>query len=220
MRYILPLLALSLSAVPALASATTTGVTVGVTGGTLGVGPEISYKVNPLLSVRASAAFLGVSGHGHVSDYQYDGKLRLQNFGGTVDLHPFKGDFRLSAGARITSGNRVHIHGSPIGPQTYGGVTYSEDEAGSLSGDIKTASVSPIVTIGYSHTTHSGLMFGLDGGVMYQGHPRVENIATTGQLNSNPAAQDQVNHQIQRLRDNVRDYPYYPVVQLSLGYRF
>jgi len=221
MRYFLPFVVM-LSALPAAAlqAATPAGVTVGVTGGSLGAGPELSYALNRRFAVRASAAFIGVSGHGNVSDFRYDGNLHFSNFGGTVDWHPFAGDFRLSAGARVTSEDRVRIHGTPTGPQTYGGITFSPAEAGTLSGEIRTASVSPVATLGYAHTTRSGFMFGLDGGVMFHSHPRVENIETTGQLATNPAARDELDRQVRRLEDKVRDFPYYPVLQLSLGYRF
>lgn len=208
------------AAAPAEALPFAPALTVGVTGGTLGVGPEVSYRILPMLAVRGSATFLGVGGHGSVSGYRYDGHARLSNFGGTVDVHPFLNGFRLSAGVRSTDSNRIRIHGMARGPQTYGGITFTPEEAGEVRGTIRTKSVSPIVTIGYSKSTLSGFTFGIDGGVMFHGHPRVEDIRTTGQLATNSYAQSELNRQIDRLRDEVNDYPYYPVVQLSLGYRF
>jgi hypothetical protein len=221
MRYVLALAILS-SAIPtaALQAASPGAFTAGVTAGTLGIGPEISYRANPYLAVRASATFLGVDGHGDVGDFRYDGSLRLRNFGGTIDLHPFAGDFRLSAGARATQSDRIRIHGMPKGPQTYGGVTYSPEQAGTLSADIHTAPAAPIFTLGYAHMTRSGFAFAVDGGVMFHGEPRVENLQTTGQLASNPAARDELNRQVQRLEDKISGYPFYPVVQLSIGHRF
>lgn len=210
----------SLAATPAAAILPGTGLSVGVTGGTLGVGPEVGYALNPLIGVRASATFLGLSGHGNVSDYRYTGHAHLGNFGGTVDLHPFLNGFRLSAGVRSIDDNRIRIAGMATGDQTYGGVTYTPAEAGTVSGKIRARSVAPLVTVGYAHTFLPGISLGIDGGVLFQGHPRVTDIATTGELATNPAAQDKLNAQIDTLRDRVRDYPYYPVAQISLGYRF
>lgn len=197
-----------------------TGVTLGVTGGTLGVGPEVSYRPNPLFGVRASATFFGVSGHGDVGDYRYDGHARLRSFGGTVDLHPLANGLRLSAGLRATDGNRVRFTGMPRDSQTYAGIVYTPAQLGALSGRIRTHDVSPLLTAGYASGGLSGFVFGIDGGVMFHGRPRVTDIVTSGQLATNPLAQAQLAAQIQRLRDRVDNYRYYPVLQLSVGYRF
>jgi hypothetical protein len=217
---VIAMLLAAAAATPAAALVPGTGLSVGVTGGTLGVGPEIGYRLNPLLGVRASATFLGLSGHGDVRDYRYQGHAHLGNFGGMVDLHPFLNGFRLSAGVRSIHANHIRIRGMATSDQTYGGVTYTPDEAGTVSGKVRARSVAPIVTIGYARTVLPGLHLGLDGGVLFQGHPRVTSIATTGELATNPAAQDSLSDQVAKLRDRVRDYPYYPVAQLSLGYRF
>jgi hypothetical protein len=217
------LLAVTLSAIaasPAMALVPGTGLSIGVTGGTLGVGPEVGLKLNPLIGLRASASFLNFSGHGHVSDYGYEGHAHLGNFGGMVDLHPFLNGFRISAGVRDVSSNHIRFKGMATSDQTYGGVTFTPDEAGTLSGRIRARSVAPVATIGFAHTVLPGVYLGLDGGVLFQGHPRVTDIATTGELATNPSAQDSLNDQIGKLRNRVRDYPYYPVAQLSLGYRF
>ena len=214
------LLAAAASPACALPIVSATGVTLGVTGGSLGVGPEITYRVNPLLGLRASATFLGFDAHGNVSDYRYDGHVKLRNFGGSVDLHPFANAFRLSAGVRSTDKNKVRFVGMARTSQTFGNVTFTPDQAGALSGSIRTKDVSPLLTAGYAHTTLSGFMFGLDAGVMFHGRPRVTDLVASGQLGSNPFAQAELARQEQRLRDRVDNYRYYPVVQLSLGYSF
>lgn len=211
---------LLLGSTPAVAILPGTGLSVGVTGGTLGVGPEASYQLNPLLGIRASATFLGVNGHGHVGGYHYDGHLKLDNWGGSIDLHPFANGFRLSAGARRIAANHIRFTGAPTTDQTYGGITYTPAEAGSLSGRIRAKSVAPLATIGFSHTWAPGLFLGFDAGAMYQGHPRVEDLTPTGLLATNPFAQPSLAREEQRLRDKADNYPWYPVAQISLGYRF
>jgi hypothetical protein len=205
---------------PASAVGVSHPITVAVTGGTLGIGPEITYRILPLIGVRASATFLGVSGHGHVSDYNYEGHAHLSNFGGTVDLHPFGNGLRLSAGARSTAKDKIRFLGVATRTQTYGGVTYTPEEAGTLSGDVKTRRVSPVATLGYAASTRSGISFGLDAGVMFHGRPRIASFDATPQLGTNPYAQPELAHQEQRIRDKVDNYPYYPVLQVSIGYRF
>lgn len=222
MRIALPivLLAAGLSTAPANAIPFVPPITVGITGGTLGIGPEISYNVIPAVSLRASATFLGFGVSGPVKDYHYDAHAHISNFGGTVDIHPFLNGFRISAGARATGSNHVDFHGMARTDQTYGGMTFTPEQAGQLIGRIKTKSVSPLVTVGYSHSTLSGLTFGLDGGVMFHGAPRVSRVYATGELGSSPYAADDLAREIENLRNRVDNYKYYPVLQLSLGYRF
>lgn len=51
----------ALAASPASAQAAGGGFSVGVTGGTLGIGPEASYRVSEVIAVRANATFFGFS---------------------------------------------------------------------------------------------------------------------------------------------------------------
>src|SRR5690606_34476538 len=124
MRKIVLLLALplGLAASPALAQ-DEGGVSLGVTGGTLGIGPEVGYRISNNFGVRASATFLGISHDVESDDVTYKGDLDLQSFGATIDLHPFGGGFRLSAGARI-SDNKVKLAATPTGDVEIGDDSY------------------------------------------------------------------------------------------------
>lgn len=197
-------------------------ITVGVTGGTLGIGPEVSYSVNPFVAVRASATFLSVHGHGHSGGYRYSGTGHISNFGGTIDVYPLSqglSGFRISAGARSVEHNRIRFTGQATTTRSYSGVTYTPDQAGTISGTIRAKSVAPLVSIGYARRL-AGVTFGIDGGVMFHGTPRVNDFTPTGQLATNSGAQSEYQNQQSRIRNDVDDYKYYPVVQLSLGYRF
>ena len=52
---------------------------VGLTGGTLGVGPQVSFRPVAHFGVRANAAFLSVSRDEEVDDIEYDGDLNLSS---------------------------------------------------------------------------------------------------------------------------------------------
>jgi hypothetical protein len=193
--------------------------TLGVTGGSLGIGPEASFKISPLVGIRGSATFLNFSHDDGLAGYQYRGKIRLRNYGATVDLYPMRNGFRLSAGARITDDNRIRFVGQARNTETFGGVMFTPEQQGTLSGDIKTNSVSPLVTLGYTNPTSSRFMFGIDAGAMFHGRPSVENLVATGRLATEPLVQARRIEQEQRLRDKVDNYKVYPVLQLSIGIR-
>ena len=83
-------------------------VAVGITGGTEGIGPELSYRIDPVIGVRANATFLGF-GHGVQSDgIEYHGHADLASGGIMVDLYPFRSGFYVSGGARI-NGNHGRL---------------------------------------------------------------------------------------------------------------
>jgi hypothetical protein len=197
-----------------------TGVTLGVTGGTLGIGPEISYRINPVVALRGSATFFGLSHNDGIGDYDYRGKLRLRNYGATVDLYIPLSGARASLGARVTDDNRINFVGQARENETFGTVTLTPDQQGTLSGEIRTRSVSPIATIGYTGSSITGLTFGIDAGAMFHGSPKVRNLVATGRLASDPLVQARRMEQEQRLRDEVDGYKVYPVLQISIGYRF
>lgn len=197
-------------------------VYVGVTGGTLGIGPEVGYSFNPFVGVRASATFLDIHGHGTTGGYRYEGEVHLDNWGGALDLYPLAnafGGLRLSAGARVTEHNRVGFTGQATDTRNYGGMTFTPDQAGSISGKVHTLSVSPMVTVGYARRV-AGFSFGIDAGAMMHGTPRADDFIATGQLATNVAARSEYLNQQDRVRNAIAPYKYYPVLQISLGYRF
>lgn len=220
MRMIHVLLAATAVAAATPALAQTDRLTIGVTGGTLGVGPEITYKPSPIVAVRASATWLDVSGSGNVSGYRYRGDAHLSNWGGTVDVHPFRNGFRISAGARSTDDQRISFYGRPTRDQVFGGRTVSATDAGTVAGRIETDGVAPITTIGWTHSVARHLVLGVDAGVMFHGRPDVDRLDYTGELATNAFATPERDRQAASLRDRVSDYRYYPVAQLSLGWRF
>ena len=89
-------------------------LSVGITGGTLGIGPEIGYRLSKNFGVRANASFLSISHNIDSDNITYDGKVKLQSGGAMVDVYPFGGGFRVSGGVRI-NGNKARGIGTPTG---------------------------------------------------------------------------------------------------------
>ncbi len=207
-----------LAAAPALAQDEAT-VTVGVTGGTLGLGPEIGYRVNPTIGVRANASFLGVSHDFDVDDIDYRGKVKLESYGAMIDVYPFQGSFRLSGGFRIDK-NRVNLTATPTANVTVGDVSYTPAQVGTLSGQVKASEFVPVATIGYAGGLTRGLKFGVDAGVMFQGKPKAQNLTATGTLATNPAFIAELEKERLKVNRDMEDYRFYPVLQLSVFYAF
>lgn len=203
---------------PAMAQEASSGIGVGVTGGTLGLGPEVNFRSNNF-GVRGSATFFGFGRSVESDGVEYDGDLKLRSFGGSVDFYPGGGGFRLSAGARI-SRNRVELEARPTSDVEIGDEVFTPEEIGVLSGEIRANKVAPTLTVGYGGGKDRGVYFGIDAGVMFQGSPKVRNLTTTGTLASDPTFQAELARERAEIEEDVDSFKIYPILQLGLGFRF
>jgi len=204
---------------PALAQDDAARFSVGVTAGSLGVGPEVGFRPSSMFGARASASFFDLSHDFDVDDIDYNGKVKLESYGAMLDFYPFQGGFRLSGGFRVNN-NRVGVTATPTGNVTVGDVTYTPAQVGTLSGHVDTKDFAPVVTIGYAGGLTRGLKFGIDAGVMFQGEPQVRDLRATGALANDTAFLAELDRERVKFNDDIDDYKYYPVVQLSLFYAF
>lgn len=216
------------AASPALAADDDTGrFTVGVTGGTLGIGPEIGYRISENIGVRANATFLSISHNIHSDDINYDGKVKLQSGGAMLDIYPFGGGFRISGGARINS-NKARGIGKPTnGFYTINGVQYDASNfVTSVRADTDIKDFAPALTLGYGGSISSGFTFGVEAGALFQGRVKIKPLTITGQCATNPAQVGCSNivadleAERQSVNDDIDGYKVYPILQLTLGYRF
>lgn len=224
MKKILGLMAsgAALCATPALAQeGTPSQVSLGVTGGTLGIGPELTWRASPLLSLRANATFLSVSHSVDGDDISYDGDIGLASGGVMVDLHPFKSGFRVSGGLRY-SGNKVDLLGTPNPTEVVevGGQSYTGAEIGTLSGKVEANDIAPSLTIGYASNATRGLKFGVELGAMFMGKPRINDLKATGPAAEYPEFQDAIDQEERDIEDDMDKVQVYPILQLSIGYAF
>jgi hypothetical protein len=215
-----PLLATAII-LPAAASAqdASSGVTASVTGGTLGIGPEVGYRPVPLIGIRASATFLALSHDVDVDDIDYSGDLKLRSWGATADLYPFQSALRISAGLR-SSRNRVDLVASPAQPVSIGGMTYTPEQIGTLQGEVRARKVAPTFTLGIARNRRTGLAWSLDAGVMLHGTPRTRQLRATGLLANNPFFQDDLARERAEIEDEIDNCRIFPIVQLSVGHTF
>jgi hypothetical protein len=191
------------------------GFSIGVTGGTLGIGPEIAYRFSETLGVRGNATFLSISHGLNSGDIHYDGRVRLRSGGAMLDFYPFNGGFRVSAGARI-NGNDGRVIASPAGNVTINGTEYTPAEVGTLRGQADTRKFGPALTLGYGGGFKRGIAVGFEAGALFQDRVRIRDFTSTSSF---IAAAD-LEAERRSVEDDVNDYRIYPIVQLNFGYRF
>ena len=214
---IMPLLYL-----PSVAPADTS---LGIRGGTLGGGVELSYALSQRAAVRLNADGYNRTQTTTEADIQYDAKFKLQTASLLGDWFPFANNFRISAGAMF-NGNKFSLKGQPTGPGfTINDQTYTAAEVGSLEATVKFKRAAPYFGIGYGRPINSGLSLIFDAGIMFQGSPKSRIDVTCGaaapqgsarctQLQNDAAAEQA------QLDDSLSSFKYYPVISLGLAYTF
>ncbi len=197
------------------------GVSVGVKGGTLGVGPEIGFTFSKYLGARVGFNYLPFSFSGEKGDVEYDFDLNLQSVSGILDFHPFKNAFRISGGI-FYNGNNLDAKGKPSsGMFKIGDHKYPAALVGNLKGDIDFNDFAPYCGIGVDTTFGKSKNFGimLEVGVLFQGSPDVT-LSSEGPLSGNPLFQRDLAKEEKKLEDDLNNFKFYPVISIGATYRF
>jgi hypothetical protein len=191
---------------------------IGVSAGTLGISPEIGWR-SKHVGVRANGGFFEYDRNENIDDIDYDGTLKLNSFGGLVDIYPFGGSFRLSVGARSNS-NKVDLLATPTAPVEIGDVTYSPAQIGNLSGHVEFKKFSPTASIGWGGKLRDGFTIGFELGVISQGSPKIDLVSSGGTLSNNATFLAELEQERLQAEDDASDFKFWPIVQLHLMYRF
>lgn len=192
---------------------------VGVVGGTLGAGVELTTNVSQNVNVRGILSGASFSKSMTEQSVTYDGNLKLMGGGLLIDYYPFETVLRLSAGG-FYNGTKASITGTPTAGATYdiNGVTYTSAEVGTLSGEVAYKKVMPYIGIGFANPMKgSALTFGMDAGVMFG---KASTVLTATGAAADPLLAADVAAERQKLEDSVAKANFYPYLAVSLAYRF
>lgn len=211
-------IAAALLCVPAASSSS--GFTFGPSGGTTGVGFEAAVELGQHAGLRFSHGLMGgrtaLTLHG--LPYQFDASLEW--LGAFVDLYPSSGPFRLSAGAMAVYGD-VGVAISPGEPVTVAGCTYSPEQLGSVSGELRMEPVVPYLGLGWDSRRTGAIGFSLDLGAAFQEY----DLEMSQQGGTLPLALQQalgtgVEAERQNLEDRLNSIGIYPVARLGVSLNF
>ncbi len=188
------------------------------TSGTLGHGIEADWRFSPDWGLRAGLN-TGTWSYLHrakKADFRSD--ILMLNGGLTADYYPGGGNFRLSAGARL-SANEItgRVENVTRAVKIFGmnGTAIIKDPLTRYS--LTQNPVQPYIGGGYSYRYSDRLTFNFDVGGLYTGAP---DIAVMSHANRLGITDKQISSQIDRARSRAAIYQYYPVVQLGFKFRF
>lgn len=190
--------------------------------GTDGIGVGYGRGINQYLGLRGEVSGFGLSHNFTGDNLTYDAHLRLVHGAAFADFFPIPHAYvplHLTAGL-LVGGDQ--ISGDAIaqgGTYTINGATVVATPGESVSARLKWPVVRPYLGIGFGHNPigKKGFSAAFDLGVAF-GKPSVDfNVPSdiAAQAGSaNVAAEEQ------KLQSKARDLEYYPMVKVSLVYRF
>lgn len=202
-----------------MSAAVQADVGVGVKGGTLGTGLELTAGLTESINARVGFNQFTYSTSGTESDIDYDVDFKLQNAAAILDWHPFKGAFRLSVGY-VFNNNVIEMTGKPTGVNSFelNGNTYTLD---GLDGEVAFTN-GAYVGIGWGNAG-KGKGFGVNFeiGAFYQGSPDFSLTARGDSLIvDDPTFKADLAREEADAQDDIAEYDWYPVVSLGISYTF
>lgn len=221
----------------AAAFADTRGVNVSAKISTLGLGLEVGAPVTEHFSARiVGNSFSYSTDYTDDEDNEYDGKLKLGGFGAVADYHPFKGSFRVSAGAMS---NRFALSAKTAGDNNdfqFETDDFEYNGQGSAAINIEARKFAPYLGLGWATAPKSTnrLRFSFDVGALLQGSPRANiNISGDGTVTdketgetrpanftNDPGVQQDIEAYENSLNDEAKDFKIYPVISFGVGWAF
>ena len=209
-----------------------------VSAGSLGAGVQGAVSVLSHSTVRVGFNYFSYSLSGTYSNDNlgYSGKLRLASAEALWDQY-LAGPVHISAGALIYDGfqgtGSVHVPGG--GSFSLNGLTYYSDASDPVSGTgmLSSRKVAPEVLLGFGNLvprSRRHFTVNVDLGVAFQGSLNAQlnlgGSACTGPatgcapISAQPAVQANVAAEQTRINNSLAPFKYYPVVRLSIGYKF
>jgi len=217
------------------------GLTIGLRASTLGAGVELEYPINHFIRGRLLYNRLDVDFEREFSGIEYDVDLDLQSYGLILDLHPFAGSLRFSAGAMLNDNSIAASATTRNRTVNIGSNNYT----GNLSVDAVFDDFAPYAGFGWGAGRSRGWRFHFDIGALYQRNPELKisgAAITAGSMGSlcsftvnaggdaqvtpscpdllRSALQDDLQTEFNELKDDARGFKWYPVISLGFEYRF
>jgi len=153
------------------------GIAVGIKGGSLGAGVELSKSLPYKFAIRGSFNQLTYTLNDSIpdKDMKYAMDINLSSWSVILDYHPWNGVFRLSGGI-INNGNNFVSEITSTKSYTAGGRTFTPEDQGTLTATIDWDPMAPYIGIGWGNSTEKGKFFGVnvDLGAMIQNSPKVK----------------------------------------------
>jgi len=206
-------------------------VAVGFQAGTFGLGPIVSYSLTDTVNLRAMLSkYTFKDDNLDMDDVDYDAELEWGGLSGFVDWHPFRGNFRVTAGLVKSSseitGEAEVLNVDPEKTIDIGDETYFASDFTSLGLSVDFKKVNPYLGIGWGYQTQeTGLGIAFDLGLMMMDSPGVDfSYNAIDAIEQNPLLAAELRRNISReeraIEDDAGGFDYFPFISLGINYAF
>ena len=212
-------------------------VGAGVRISTLGAGGEVAVALTHTTNLRGGFNFFTYSRGYDNSGIHYEGDLQWASGEAHFDWFPMGHAFHLSPGLMFYNDNHVNATASIPGGQTFtlNDTGYLSSPTNPVGGTAKLyfTKVDPTVMLGFGNLVpRNGSHFSInfEVGVAFEGSPKInlnlngtacapdgtncQDVATT------PSIQNNVQGERNKLAHDLEPFKYYPLISLTIGYRF
>jgi len=182
--------------------------------GSMGLGADLSLPVARDVGLRASLNYIPFDISIDEDTLEYSFEPSTPQVLLLADFYPI-GRFRLSGGVMISAGD-LEGRAELSQPIEIGNNVYTPAEVGTVTGKIRTRTVSPYIGIGFGNPTGSRLAFFMDLGVAFHGNPELSAEAN-GPISSLPGFQQDLDAEVRDIQRDIDDVVVYPVLSLGIS---
>ncbi len=199
-------------------------ISIGVQGGSLGLGLEAGIELTEYLELRTGVNYLTFDFDTTISNFDYNFEPEFFNIPLLLDWYPFADSLRFTAGAYINN-NTVEVAGNyrkDLIPEQYQQYADLADLA-TIKGTAEFNTFAPYLGMGWSSNhAQRGWGVNVDLGVLFQGSPQVTELYVEDPWGAggHPAVQPVIEHERQAIEDELEKFEYYPVGSVSVSYKF
>ncbi len=202
------------------AQATFDALAISAKAGTLGLGGDLTTDIIPQVNFRAGIQWIGLGFDAQFADVDYNVDLDVLHPLVLVDWFLFDGSFHISGGVLFNGGD-IQLQATSAASVEIDNVTYTAAELGTLRGDVEFRPVAPYIGIGWGNPLGESGRWGLvaDIGVAFTGSPDVD-LSASGPITTDPTFQTRLAEEEKHIQDDLDFFRIYPVLSISLYYRF
>lgn len=199
----------------------------GLGAGTLGVGADVGYQFSNLIKFRINANYLPVDVSMNIDHIDYDAEFKNFTAGFLLDVHPFMGNFRITAGAYYRD-QSIDLDAKPKYGRTIGGQYFTREQIGTLKAEATWDKFAPYLGIGWGMGSGTDMDFSIDFnlGAMYMSGLSIDYwmTGTAAQAAIGTSQYQQyiasIDREAQKVKDDIDDFKWYPVVSIFFSFRF